>query len=180
MNTNNNLTSLFAKWCNRSIGSTSGQTEQWPTSADQFPTYLDHSLWNLFTMQIGTNTAERKTTKRHICRSSSYWLSKLTTERLSFFVVKSFQNQNELQLFSVALANGYYLKQKNRKRIPGFQNTCTSEDLQAMKNTWHHWTKLRYRFREVHSQGEWRQTSKSQKRDQNLLSNSQLITKNDN
>ena len=61
-------------------------------------------------MGIGTNTAEWKTTKRHICRSSYYWLSKLTTERLYYFVVKIYQNQIELQLFSVVIVNGSSLK----------------------------------------------------------------------
>ena len=61
-------------------------------------------------MGIGTNTAEWKTTQRDICRSSYYLLSKSTTERLYFFVVKIYQNQIELQLFSVVIVNGSSLK----------------------------------------------------------------------
>ena len=61
-------------------------------------------------MGNGTNTAEWKTTQRDICRSSYYLLSKSKTERLYFFVVKIFQNQIELQLFSVVIVNGSSLK----------------------------------------------------------------------
>ena len=67
-------------------------------------------------MGIGTNTAEWKTTKRHICKSSYYWLSKLTTERLYYFVVKIYQNQIELQLFPLAVVNGSSLRAEEKER----------------------------------------------------------------
>ena len=67
-------------------------------------------------MGIGTNTAEWKTTKRHICRSSSYWLSKLTTERLYYFVVKIYHNQIELQLFPLAVVNGSSLRAEEKEK----------------------------------------------------------------
>ena len=66
-------------------------------------------------MGIGTNTAEWKTTQRDICRSSYYLLSKSTTERLYFFVVKIYQNQIELQLFSVVIVNGSSLKAEEKQ-----------------------------------------------------------------
>ena len=65
-------------------------------------------------MGNGTNTAEWKTTQRDICRSTYYFLSKSTTERLYFFVVKIYQNQIKLQLFSVAIVNASSLKAEEK------------------------------------------------------------------
>ena len=127
-------------------------------------------------MEIRTNTAERKTTKRHICRSSYDWLSKLTMERLIFFV-KIFGSESSSNFSRLQMSTATTLKQKNRKRIPGFRNTCTSEDPQAMKNTGYEWTNLFYRYWEVHSEGECGQPAEKKTTDQNLLSNSQIITK---
>ena len=128
-------------------------------------------------MGIGTNTAAWKTTQRDICRSSYYLLSKSITKRLYFFVVKIYQNQIELQLFSVAIVNGSSLKAENK--IPGFYIACTSDDPQAMESAWDNSINLFYRFWEVHSQGEWGQPAEKT-RDQNLMSKSQVITKNVN
>ena len=113
MNTKNNLTSLFAKWCNRSIGSTSGQTEQWPTSADQFQLFLN--------TVDGINSLFRCRWKK----SKSLMISNFSQSEVSSAVFKQHGQGNRL----AGKKGGLYI----------------------------HWTKLRYRFREVHSQAEWGQ-----------------------
>ena len=88
--------------------------------------------------------------------------------------IKSSSNFSQLQLSTALL-----LKQKKNK-IPGFYIACTSEDPQAMESAWDNRINLFYRFWEVHSQGEWGQPAEKKPRDQNLMSKSQVITKNVN
>ena len=130
-------------------------------------------------MGNGTNTAEWKTTQRDICRSSYYLLSKSTTERLYYFVVKSTKIKSSSNFSLLYLSKALLLKQKKNK-IPGFYIACTSGDPQAMESAWDKRIKLFYRFWEVHSQGEWGQPAEKKTRDQNLMSKSQVITKNVN
>ena len=127
-------------------------------------------------MGNGTNTAEWKTTQRDICRSTYYFLSKSTTERLYFFVVEIYQNQIKLQLFSVAIVNASSLKAEEK---------------------WNSWFLYRLYVRRPTSYGKrvWQQdkivlpllgspftrwmgaTGGKKTRDQNLMSKSQVITK---
>ena len=130
-------------------------------------------------MGNGTNTAEWKTTQRDICRSSYYSLSKSTTERLYYFVVKSTKIKSSSNFSLLYLSTALLLKQKKNK-IPGFYIACTSGDPQAMESAWDKRINLFYRFWEVHSQGEWGQPAEKKTRDQNLMSKSQVITKNVN
>ena len=129
-------------------------------------------------MGNGTNTAEWKTTQRDICRSSYYLLSKSTTERLYYFVVKSIKIKSSSNFSQLQLSTALLLKQKNK--IPGFCIARTSEDPQAMESAWDKRINLFYRFWEVHSQAEWGQPAEKKTRDQNLMSKSQVITKNVN
>ena len=88
--------------------------------------------------------------------------------------IKSSSNFSQLQLSTALL-----LKQK-KNETPGFYIACTSEDPQAMESAWDNRKNLFYRFWEVHSQGEWGQPAEKKPRDQNLMSKSQVITKNVN
>ena len=130
-------------------------------------------------MGNGTNTAEWKTTQRDICRSSYNSLSKSTTERLYFFVVKSTKIKSSSNFSLLYLSTALLLKQKKNK-IPGFYIACTSGDPQVMESAWNKRINLFYRFWEVHSQSEWGQPAEKKTRDQNLMSKSQVITKNVN
>ena len=130
-------------------------------------------------MGNATNTAEWKTTQRDICRSSYYLLSKSTTERLYFLLLKSTKIKSSSNFSQLQLSTALLLKQKKNK-IPGFYIACTSEDPQAMESAWDNRINLFYRFWEVHSQGEWGQPAKKKTRDQNLMSKSQVITQNVN
>ena len=129
-------------------------------------------------MGNGTNTAEWKTTQRDICRSSYYLLSKSTTERLYHFVVKSSKIKSSSNFSHLQLSTALLLKKKNK--IPGFYIACTSGDPQAMESAWDKRINLFYRFWEVHSQAEWGKPAEKKTRDQNLMSKSQVITKNIN
>ena len=124
-------------------------------------------------MGNGTNTAEWKTTQRDICRSSYYSLSKSTTERLYYFVVKSTKIKSSSNFSLLYLSTALLLKQKKNK-IPGFYIACTSGDPQAMESAWDKRTNLFYRFWEVHSQGEWGQPA--EKKDQRPKSDEQVTS----
>ena len=124
-------------------------------------------------MGNGTNTAEWKTTQRDICRSSYYSLSKSTTERLYYFVVKSTKIKSSSNFSLLYLSTALLLKQKKNK-IPGFYIACTSGDPQAMESAWDKRINLFYRFWEVHSQGEWGQPA--EKKDQRPKSDEQVTS----
>ena len=129
-------------------------------------------------MGIWTNTAEWKTTQRDICRSSYYLLSKSKTEGVYFLLLKSSKIKSSSNFSQLQLSTALLLKQKNK--IPGFYIACTSEDPQAIESAWENRIKLFYRFWEVHSKAEWGQPAEKKTRDQNLMSKSQVITKNVN
>ena len=70
-----------------------------------------------------------------------------------FLLLKSSKIKPSSNFSQLQSSTAIIIKQKNRERIPGFWNTCTSEEPQAIKNTWHEWTNLFYRYWEVHSEG---------------------------
>ena len=129
-------------------------------------------------MGIGTNTAEWKTTQRDICRSSYYLLSKSKTEGVYFLLLKSSKIKPSSNFSQLQLSTALLLKQKNK--IPGFYIACTSDDPQAIESAWDNRINLFYRFWEVHSKAEWGQPAEKKTRDQNLMTKSQVITKNVN
>ena len=132
-------------------------------------------------MGIGTNTAEWKTTKRHICRSSSYWLSKLTTERLYYFVVKIYQNQIELQLFPLAVVNGSSLRAEEKEKNSLFLYRLYVRRTTSYGKRVGQMNKLILPFLgSPFRRWVWATSGKKQTRDQKLMSNSQLIAKNFN
>ena len=78
-------------------------------------------------MGNGTNTAEWKTTQRDICRSSYYLLSKSTTERLYYFVVKSTKIKSSSNFSLLYLSTALLLKQKIKTKFLVFISLVRQE-----------------------------------------------------
>ena len=96
-----------------------------------------------------------------------------------FLLLKSSKIKSRSNFSLLQLSTALLLKHKKNK-ISGLYIACTLEDPQAMESSWDKRINLFYRFWEVHSQGEWGQPAEKKTRDQNLMSKSQVITKNVN
>ena len=133
----------------------------------------NYSLWEMGQ----TPLSEKLHNETSVDRVTTYFQNRQRKDCIILLLksskIKSSSNFSQLQL-STAL----FLKKKNK--IPGFYIACTSGDPLAMESVWDKRINLFYRFWEVHSQAEWGKPAEKKTRDQNLMSKSQVITKNVN
>ena len=108
-----------------------------------------HSLWELGQTPLN----EKPHNETSVDRVTTYFPNR-QRKYCIFLLLKSSKIKSSSNFSQLQSSTAIIIKQKNRKSIPGFWNTCTSEDPQAIKNTSHEWTKLFYRYWEVHSEGE--------------------------
>ena len=124
-----------------------------------------------------TPLSEKLHNETSVDRVTTYFQNRQRKDCI-FLLLKSTKIKSSSNFFQLQLSTALLLKQKKNK-IPGFYIACTSDDPQAMESAWDNRINLFYRSREVHSQGEWGQPAEKT-RDQNLMSKSQVITKNVN
>ena len=133
-----------------------------------------YSLWELGQ----TPLSEKLHNETSVDRVTTYFQNRKRKDCIIFLLksskIKSSSKFSLLQLSTALLLN------QTKNKIPGFYVACTLEDPQAMESAWDKRINLFYRFWEVHSQGEWGQPAEKKTRDQNLMSKSQVITKNVN
>ena len=133
-----------------------------------------YSLWELGQ----TPLSGKLHNETSVDRVTTYFQNRKRKECI-FLLLKSSKIKSSSNFSLLQLSTALLLKQKKNK-IPGFYIACTLEDPQAMESAWDKRINLFYRFWEVHSQGEWGQPGEKKTRGQNLMSKSQVITKNVN
>ena len=125
-----------------------------------------------------TPLSEKLHNETSVDRVTTYFQNRQRKDCI-ILLLKSTKIISSSNFSQLPLSTALLLKQKKNK-IPGFYIACTSEDPQAMESAWDKRINLFYRFWEVHSKGKWEQPAEKKTRDQNLMSKSQVITKNVN
>ena len=134
----------------------------------------NYSLWEMGQ----TPLSEKLHNETSVDQVTTYFQNRQRRDCI-FLLLKSTKIKSSYNFSQLQLSTALLLKQKKNK-IPAFYIACTSEDPQAMESAGDNRINLFYRFWEVHSQGEWGQPAEKKTRDQNLMSKSQVITKNVN